>query len=99
MQDQNGNAMQYADMYFYDQITAQTATTCRQLGNTNGCYLTSFQTGNGYTNSSGQFKDHCFFCSSCCSCTTTANQSYYMNNYKIAKVITYGCAGITIDGQ
>jgi hypothetical protein len=97
--DQWGGPIQVVNMYFYDTITAQGASACNLQGNGNGCWLTNFRLGSGYTNSQGQFKDHYFFCSSCCACTTSASQTYYVNNAPIAKTIRYTCSGITINGQ
>ena len=97
--NQVGGPISLANMSFYDTISAQGASACNLQGNGNGCWLTTFFTGNGYTNSQGQFRDHYYFCSSCCNCTTSADQWYYVDSVPIEKTISYTCSGITISGQ
>jgi Big-like domain-containing protein len=103
VEDQFTGAIQFDNMPQYDNIGWQGANGCNPPGNTNGCNSGGFATGSGFTNPSGQFPDHYAMCSTCCdvgiSCTTTANQYYYVNGFQILKNPKYSCSGITINGQ
>jgi hypothetical protein len=74
------------------------------IGSPNTCGA-SPQTGSTSTDSSGQFPDHYYLCSTACvggSCQTNATQTWTVSGYVLTadvKSITCTCNGIAINGQ
>ena len=92
--DQGGQAIQRA-MSVSDSINIGSPNTCGA----------SPETGTASTDSSGQFADHYYLCSTGCiggTCQTNASQTYTVAGFVLSsdvKSIVYSCSSITINAQ
>lgn len=74
------------------------------IGSSNTCGASTI-TGSATTDSTGQFSDHYFLCSTGCvggTCQTNGSQTYIVNGTSLSsdvKSLVYTCASITINGQ
>jgi len=62
------------------------------------CYLGNPQTGDGYTNSTGEFQDHYFLSVGAPNpCTTTATQHHFADGRQVSTyTVTWTYSGVTI---
>jgi hypothetical protein len=96
LQDQNGNPIAVSGITMADQITVSTSNNALGIGNTS--------TGSHNTNSSGQWPDTYFVCSSVCPGSTgqtDAIQSWTWSGAPLphSNVVVYECSSITVDGR
>lgn len=96
LRDQQGSAIQYPGISVSDQISS---------GSPNTCFLNSYQTGTGGTDSNGSWTDTYSICSTVCpnngSCQTDATQTWTANGITVAQAvpIVYACNSITVNGN
>jgi hypothetical protein len=96
LRDQSGVTIQRSGVVMADQISISATQ--------NSCAASNPQIGQESTDSSGQFPDGYFICSSQCassSCQTNATQTWTANGVSLTQAVSivYTCNSITLNGQ